>query len=144
MPYRVRILIVFAGSLLLGCYKERPVARDVLILMVDEAATDDSGDGAAGAPPADDAWLRPARPNPFLECVDLPVELAHSSRLRIAVYDAAGRRLAVLVDDHRTEGRHRITWCGRDAAGRRAPAGIYFARLSAADRRESRRLVLLR
>jgi len=142
MPYRARILIVLAGSLVLGCMRERPAAREYLIVLIDESPAD--GADSADAPPVDDAWLRPCCPNPFRGCTSLDLDLLQSGPVRLAIYDVVGRRLAVLVDGHRTVGRHRITWCGSDTAGRRAPAGIYFARLSTTERRESRRMVLVR
>jgi hypothetical protein len=37
-----------------------------------------------------------------------------------------------------------VEWDGRDAHGRAVASGVYFARLEAGDRSESRRIVLLR
>jgi len=48
------------------------------------------------------------------------------------VYDLAGRRVRMLVDPSNATavGTHDVVWDGRDASGRAAPAGVYFARLA--------------
>jgi len=40
-------------------------------------------------------------------------------------------------------GRSSVTWDGRDAFGRRAPAGAYFARLTALGEERTEKLVRL-
>jgi flagellar hook assembly protein FlgD len=50
----------------------------------------------------------------------------------------------VLADDVYEAGAHAVEWDGRDAHGRAVASGVYFARLEAGDRSESRRIVLLR
>jgi flagellar hook assembly protein FlgD len=59
------------------------------------------------------------------------------------VFDAAGRRVAVLDQGARGPGRHAVRWDGRDEAGRRAPAGVYFCLLAAGSALETQRFVLL-
>jgi hypothetical protein len=49
-----------------------------------------------------------------------------------------------LVDGAREGGVARVSWNGRDQAGRRARSGIYFVRLSAAGAERSVRIVKLR
>jgi flagellar hook assembly protein FlgD len=41
-------------------------------------------------------------------------------------------------------GEHAVTWDGRDSAGRRAPAGAYFARLVTGESTGVEKLVLVR
>ncbi|MBU0742174.1 hypothetical protein KKG45_14385 [bacterium] len=144
MLFYPRIVLVLSGGLLIGCAKERPVARDFLIVPTDEAAPDESdGDGAA-APPVDDPLLEPCRPNPFGASTLLGFEVRIAGPVKLAVYDIGGRLLVVLTSGLRVAGRHEVTWNGRDARGHEAPAGVYFACLCAADRRESRRMVRVR
>jgi flagellar hook assembly protein FlgD len=73
----------------------------------------------------------------------LSYELASPERVRLAVYDLGGREVAVVDEGARGAGIHEIAWDGRDRSGRRAGAGIYFFRLEAGRREESRKLVLL-
>jgi hypothetical protein len=51
----------------------------------------------------------------------------------LAIFDAAGRRVAFVTQVSAASGSHILAWDGRSAGGKRAPSGIYFARLSTAD-----------
>jgi hypothetical protein len=98
-----------------------------------------------GAPPAIPAVrLGPNRPNPFNPETILPFALAREARVRLSVYDTAGRRLRLLVDRVLPAGDHEAVWDGRGESGRAAGSGIYFARIEAAGLVETRKLVLLR
>jgi flagellar hook assembly protein FlgD len=59
------------------------------------------------------------------------------------VYDSAGRLVRAREIAFRAPGSLSLFWDGRDDAGRRVPAGIYFARLALADQVFSKRLVAL-
>lgn len=95
------------------------------------------------APRASSLALR-AYPNPFNPSVTLAYTLADPSKVRIGIYDAAGRLVRTLVDERREAGSHRAFWNGRDEAGRPAAAGVYFARIEALEKTEARKLVLVR
>ena len=59
----------------------------------------------------------------------LEYELPRAAHVRARVFDVAGRVVAGLLDASRPAGRGQLVWSGADRAGRRAPAGIYFATL---------------
>jgi subtilisin family serine protease len=61
----------------------------------------------------------------------------------VAVYDAAGRHVATLVQHPLTAGRHLVTWDGRGAAGP-AAAGVYWVRATAGNEMTSARLTVLK
>ncbi len=88
--------------------------------------------------------LQPARPNPVLGSTTLRLDLPRAGDAEVHIYDAAGRRLRTLVDDVLPGGTHPLVWDGRDAAGNRAAAGVYWARGVVARERLSRRIVLVR
>ena len=75
--------------------------------------------------------LEQNRPNPFNPSTTLRYALDEPGRVRIAVYDARGRELAVLLDEERPAGPGEATWQGRDRAGREVGAGVYFVRADA-------------
>jgi hypothetical protein len=143
MPLRARILILLGGSLALGCVRERPVSRDFLLVLAQQADPESDSEGAAAAHTAD-ALLQPCRPNPFRGCTDIGFELRRACPVRLAVYDLGGRLLAVLVDDQREAGYHETTWCGNLAGGRPAAAGVYLARLDTPQRCQARQMALVR
>jgi hypothetical protein len=74
--------------------------------------------------PAPDDLRASAFPNPSGGPVTVRAEDA--AAVSVEVYDVAGRMLAGL-DGPAGE----VTWDGRDAQGRLAPSGVYFARVSA-------------
>ncbi len=67
-------------------------------------------------------------PNPTAGATRFLVSQPASGRVRLAVYDALGREVAVVMDEVRPAGEHAVAW---DAAA--LPAGVYLYRLSAGD-----------
>ena len=78
-------------------------------------------------------------PNPARGAVRLAFALDAPGPVRLAVYDALGREVAVLVDAVLGAGRHEAVL---DGAG--LPAGVYLVRLDAGGRPLTRRLTLVR
>jgi hypothetical protein len=83
-------------------------------------------------------------PNPFRTQTSLTFALPASETVHLAILDAAGRRVRVLVNGRSQAGRHLVSWDGKNANGRDLAPGIYFARFRAGDYEVSRRLVKLR
>ena len=83
-------------------------------------------------------------PNPFNPAVSIPFSLASGGRVRVAIYNVAGRRVATLADGAFPRGRHSLQWLGRDDAQHPLPSGVYFARMEAAGYGANRKLILLR
>jgi hypothetical protein len=79
---------------------------------------------AAGSP----CSLLGAAPNPFRSWTAIRYTLSRAARVRLAVYDLAGREVAVLVDGARGPGSHAVSWDARGMA-----AGMYFCRLQQLD-----------
>jgi glycosidase len=78
-------------------------------------------------------------PNPFNPATTLSFTLAHSSMVRLVVYDVIGRDVATLVNGRMEAGRHVAEFSGRDLA-----TGVYFARLDADGRVFSSKMMLLK
>jgi flagellar hook capping protein FlgD len=101
------------------------------------------GGSPAGVPGARHGGVtleRPA-PDPAAGPVQLAFTLPRAGAVRLDVLDAAGRRVRTLLDEVRPAGAHRLMWDGRDAAGRRAPPGVYLVRLAAESDQRVRRIV---
>jgi hypothetical protein len=71
------------------------------------------------------------RPNPFAGSARIAFTLERPGRTTVDVIDAAGRRVASLLDGERGAGAHTLSWNGRDFAERRVASGVYFVRLLA-------------
>jgi hypothetical protein len=88
--------------------------------------------------------LHPNSPNPFRPVTTIGFDLPRPSRVRLAVFDAAGRLTRVLVDAELPAGRHRARWDGRTGGGGVAASGVYFARIQAGTFTASRRMLRIR
>ncbi len=83
--------------------------------------------------------LLAAAPNPFNPVTRVQYYLPERQRVRISVFDASGRMVAMLVDGVEDEGEHSVQWKASGCA-----SGIYFCRLEAGDRASTKKIVLIR
>ena len=70
------------------------------------------------------------RPFPARESAVFALSMPSSEAVRLEVFDVAGRRVRVLLDEVRGPGEHLITWDGRNGAGQRVANGMYFVRFA--------------
>ncbi|MBD3178617.1 MAG: T9SS type A sorting domain-containing protein, partial [Candidatus Latescibacteria bacterium] len=88
--------------------------------------------------------LGPVVPNPFNPATTISFYLPNESTVSMTVYDTAGRKVRTLINGMIHAGQGEVIWDGRSDAGRPAASGIYYCRLEAGGRVQSRKLVLLR
>jgi flagellar hook assembly protein FlgD len=62
----------------------------------------------------------------------------------VSVHDVTGRRVRALAGRAFAAGPAALPWDGRDEAGRKVPAGVYFFRIEGADLAEAGRVVRVR
>lgn len=86
--------------------------------------------------------IREIAPNPFTGGTSLRFFLAREGEVRLTVFDARGRNVRQVAGGLREAGEHTAWWDGRDAAGRRAAPGAYYARLEAGGEAISATMVL--
>ncbi|MFQ5601072.1 MAG: FlgD immunoglobulin-like domain containing protein, partial [Candidatus Krumholzibacteriia bacterium] len=84
-----------------------------------------------------------AYPNPFNPRTTARFELARASHAQVWILDATGRMVRRLFEGELPSGRHEIVWNGLDNGSRRAASGVYYLRVRAAQRTETRSIVLL-
>lgn len=85
------------------------------------------------------------RPNPFGPLTSVRYSVPTDAGVELAVYDVSGRHVRTLVSRAtHGAGHHEVPWDGRDDAGRRVAAGVYFARLLVGGESTSAKMVLLR
>jgi hypothetical protein len=85
-----------------------------------------------------------AFPNPYPGSGVLRFSLPREERVRVAVYSAAGRRVATIVDGSWSAGEHEVTWRATDDNGQRLPNGIYFMEMESGSFTSTRRVAVLR
>lgn len=78
-------------------------------------------------------------PNPFNAQTSISFVLPKSQDVKLTVYDLLGRRIEVLLDEHKEAGVHNITFNASSL-----PSGVYFYRLRAGGVVETKRMVLLK
>ncbi|MDH4037169.1 MAG: C25 family cysteine peptidase [Candidatus Krumholzibacteria bacterium] len=83
-------------------------------------------------------------PNPFNPVTRIGFSVSEPGRVSLRVYDVHGRLVATLTDGSFPAGRHSLLWDGRNARGESVASGLYFYRLLAGDRSESRKMVILK
>ncbi len=84
-------------------------------------------------------------PAPWRTDLTLRYRLPRSGEVQLVVFDAAGRRVATLVDGVQEGGsEHTVVWNGALEGGGRAASGVYFARLRSADQMVTRRSIRVR
>jgi hypothetical protein len=99
---------------------------------------DDGASASTRGPALSFAGASPARGE-----ARLGVAVGRGEDVRVAIFDAAGRRIKVLLDGRMPADRTVVTWDGRDADGRRVAAGVYFAGLWCRQGTRSLRVALL-
>ncbi|MBZ0268758.1 FG-GAP-like repeat-containing protein [bacterium] len=83
-------------------------------------------------------------PQPGRGVQSLRLMASRPVRLEVTVHDVAGRLVRDLTRDTVEDGGTEIRWDGRDAAGTRVPAGVYFLRVSDGERSVTRKSTRLR
>jgi hypothetical protein len=88
--------------------------------------------------------LRQNYPNPFNPSTAIAFALEQPTRVDLAVYDLAGRRVATLLAGDLGAGAHEVVWDGRSDAGRPVATGPYRYALTTAQGTVSRSMVLVK
>lgn len=88
--------------------------------------------------------LRSIAPNPFNPRTRITIDLPGPMPVRLEVYNLAGQRVRLLLDELRPAGSHVLFWDGRSEDGGLAASGTYLLRMLAGDTSESRTITLLR
>ena len=110
------------------------VARGPVELDGSTTAVEDASPALPGT-----SGLGATYPNPFNATTTIPFTLASAGTVRLAVYNALGQPVAVLVNGPLSAGAHKVTW----NAGT-APSGLYFSRLSWSTGTQTAKLLLVR
>jgi hypothetical protein len=83
--------------------------------------------------------LLDAHPNPFNPTTTLAFALPEAVKVKLAIYDVAGRLMATLIDGWREAGVHEVTFDGSGLA-----SGVYIYLLEAGEFTASEKMVLLK
>jgi hypothetical protein len=97
----------------------------------------------AGAEPAL-ALLGPVSPNPTQSGTTIGFSLGSPARVRVEIFNLAGRRVATLRDGVLPSGSHEVTWSPGSNGQPAVTSGVYFYRVESGGEALSGKLVVLR
>lgn len=89
-------------------------------------------------------WVGSATPNPFNPTTRVEFSLPRAGMVTAEVLDVRGRRVRVLLRTTLSEGRHQVSWDGRDDSGAGVASGAYVFRLRTDGAEQTRRLLLVK
>ncbi len=101
-----------------------------------------SGVAGEGAPPAQVRLA--ARPNPGAGSATFSFSLPKAGRVRLEIFDVAGRLVATPLNSEREAGPVNVAWTGRGRDGTPLASGVYIVRLNVAGEETSRKIVWAR
>jgi hypothetical protein len=78
-------------------------------------------------------------PNPFNASTTISFSLSEQQDVTLTVYDLLGRKIVKLIENEKRAGSQQVTFNASDLS-----SGVYFYRLQAGDKEETRRMVLLK
>ena len=103
--------------------------------------------GVTSVPPpgATPIEFRAPYPSPSSSTTSFAFTLSTAARVTLTIYDAAGRRVRVLLEPQvASPGPHGAIWDGTDASNRSVGAGLYIGVLTVDEQRLERRFTVLR
>ena len=117
--------------------------NDNVIIYLDAIVVDD-GLPETGVKPSPEALtpdhvLAQNYPNPFNPCTQITYHVPAASEVRVSVYDLQGCRVAVLVNEVKSEGAYTVEFSGQDL-----PSGTYFYRIEAGKESLTKRMILIK
>jgi hypothetical protein len=77
-------------------------------------------------------------PNPFNPSTTIRYALAQGGHVSLKIFNLNGQEIATLVDGKQNAGEHLIHWHADSL-----PSGIYFYRLQAGEKLETRKMILM-
>lgn len=87
-------------------------------------------------------------PNPFNPSTVISYQLPTAGDITLKVYDVLGREVAILVDEYKEAGYHKVEFLPESPIGagsiKNPASGVYFYQLRAGDYSETKKMILLR
>lgn len=115
-----------------------------ILVAIDHDGTETTSAPIAVSAPQTELALLPNVPNPFNPSTTIRYVLPSRVKVRVTIYDIAGRLVTTLVDREEAAGSYGVEWKGTGADGARVSSGVYLVRIEAGKQSLSRKMVLLK
>jgi hypothetical protein len=83
-------------------------------------------------------------PNPFNPVTVIQYDLPEKSKVKLTIYDLAGRQVRSLVNESQAPGLKTIVWDARDGMGNKMGAGVYIYQLKTDNYIDSKKMILVK
>ncbi len=83
-------------------------------------------------------------PNPFNPATMINFDLPNPAHVRLDVFNVLGQSVVTLKDEYMEAGFQSVEWNGTDYSGGPVATGVYFYKISAGDRVETKKMMLLK
>jgi hypothetical protein len=83
-------------------------------------------------------------PNPFNPTTKISFSIPFKSHVELSVYDITGARITTLISADLNTGSYQVDFNGKDAIGRAISSGVYFYRLTTADKSLTRKMIFMK
>jgi hypothetical protein len=81
-------------------------------------------------------------PNPFNPQTNIAYHISRTADVSLVVFNILGQKIRTLINEQKMAGSYRLTWDGRDNAGKQLPGGIYFYQLKAGSYTATRKMIM--
>lgn len=86
----------------------------------------------------DDYVLYPCYPNPFNPTTNIRFSIAKEANIELSIYNQLGEKIITLLNQYLIPGTYSTNWNGMDGAGKILPSGVYYIRLTAENKTDSK------
>jgi CubicO group peptidase (beta-lactamase class C family) len=83
-------------------------------------------------------------PNPFNPGTVISYQLSVASDVRLTIFNALGQEIRTLVNGRQSPGQKSVVWDGKNDLGHQVNSGVYFYKLKADDRVQTKKMLLMR
>ena len=83
-------------------------------------------------------------PNPFNPSTTIKFSLPEAGHVNLTIFNVLGQTVTTLVDQFYPAGEYDAMWDSRNDQGQSVSSGVYFYRLDAAHRHETKKMMLLK
>ncbi|MBW6515493.1 MAG: VWA domain-containing protein [Candidatus Cloacimonetes bacterium] len=83
-------------------------------------------------------------PNPFNPETNIVFSLAEPYKVKVDIYDIAGRLVKNLVDEYLDKGEHIVSWSGVDNENKSVTSGVYFVKMQTTGYIGHKKILLLK